>query len=129
MHVMHHGSMNHTGQIEHDINNHYNSRVMFPNAASEVRKVDPDYVEEQHQTLFTDGYPFLLISQVSSLTVGKWSLNLLYKSSLFICHLLLSGIVGCSKQASRGTDTYESFQTQVLIFPCLLVCCCNYIIS
>lgn len=37
---------------------------MFPNAASEVRKVDPDYVKGQHDTLFTDGYPFLLASQV-----------------------------------------------------------------
>jgi len=38
---------------------------MFPNAASEVRPVDPDYVKGQHQTTFTDGYPFLLASQVT----------------------------------------------------------------
>jgi len=37
---------------------------MFPNAASEVRRVDPDYVKGQHDTLFTDGYPFLVASQV-----------------------------------------------------------------
>lgn len=35
------------------------------NTASEVRKVDPDYVEGTQQTLFTDGYPFLLASQDS----------------------------------------------------------------
>ncbi|XP_017408165.1 uncharacterized protein LOC108321040 isoform X2 [Vigna angularis] len=35
------------------------------NSASEVRKVDPDYVKGQHDTLFTDGYPFLLASQES----------------------------------------------------------------
>ncbi|KAK7412976.1 hypothetical protein VNO78_04777 [Psophocarpus tetragonolobus] len=35
------------------------------NTASEVRTVDPDYVKGQHQTLFTDGYPFLLASQES----------------------------------------------------------------
>jgi hypothetical protein len=44
---------------------------IYLNAASEVRKVDPDYVEEQHQTFFSDGYPFLLVSQVSSVAVGK----------------------------------------------------------
>jgi hypothetical protein len=38
---------------------------MFPNAATEVRKVDPDYVVGQQQTFFSDGYPFLLASQVS----------------------------------------------------------------
>lgn len=35
------------------------------NTASEVRKVDPDYVKGQHQTFFSDGYPFLLVSQDS----------------------------------------------------------------
>ncbi|KAG5011876.1 hypothetical protein AAZX31_09G049100 [Glycine max] len=35
------------------------------NSASEVRPVDPDYVKGQHQTTFTDGYPFLLASQES----------------------------------------------------------------
>ncbi|ESW10850.1 hypothetical protein PHAVU_009G243200 [Phaseolus vulgaris] len=35
------------------------------NTASEVRQVDPDYVKGQHDTLFTDGYPFLLASQES----------------------------------------------------------------
>jgi len=38
---------------------------MFPNEASEVRQVDPNYVEGQHRTYFSDGYPFLLLSQVS----------------------------------------------------------------
>ncbi|AES65113.2 Mo-molybdopterin cofactor sulfurase [Medicago truncatula] len=51
--------------IMHDINNYDNSRVIYLNAASEVRKVDPDYVEGQQQTFFTDGYPFLLVSQES----------------------------------------------------------------
>ncbi|XP_061366061.1 uncharacterized protein LOC133309291 [Gastrolobium bilobum] len=35
------------------------------NTASEVRQVDPDYVGGHHKTLFSDGYPFLLISQDS----------------------------------------------------------------
>ncbi|ESW10851.1 hypothetical protein PHAVU_009G243300 [Phaseolus vulgaris] len=35
------------------------------NAASEVRQVDPDYVGGQHRTYFSDGYPFLLLSQES----------------------------------------------------------------
>ncbi|KAK7303852.1 hypothetical protein RJT34_14769 [Clitoria ternatea] len=35
------------------------------NTASEVRQVDPEYVKGQHQTLFTDGYQFLLASQES----------------------------------------------------------------
>ncbi|WJX23853.1 hypothetical protein P8452_13036 [Trifolium repens] len=35
------------------------------NTATEVRKVDPDYVEGQQQTFFSDGYPFLLASQES----------------------------------------------------------------
>ncbi|AES65110.2 putative molybdenum cofactor sulfurtransferase [Medicago truncatula] len=35
------------------------------NTASEVRKVDPDYVEGQYQTFFSDGYPFLIASQES----------------------------------------------------------------
>lgn len=47
------------------------SKLVRFNTASEVRKVDPDYVEEQHQTLFTDGYPFLLISQESLDAVNK----------------------------------------------------------
>ncbi|MCI25438.1 MOSC domain-containing protein 2 mitochondrial-like, partial [Trifolium medium] len=44
---------------------------MFPNAATEVRKVDPDYVQEQHQTFFSDGYPFLLVSQESLDALNK----------------------------------------------------------
>ncbi|KAG4990554.1 hypothetical protein JHK87_024011 [Glycine soja] len=35
------------------------------NSASEVRQVDPDYVRGQHRTYFSDGYPFLLLSQES----------------------------------------------------------------
>lgn len=35
------------------------------NTATEVRKVDPDYVVGQQQTFFSDGYPFLLASQES----------------------------------------------------------------
>ncbi|XP_047170582.1 mitochondrial amidoxime-reducing component 1-like isoform X1 [Vigna umbellata] len=38
---------------------------MFPNEASEVRGVDPNYVGGQHRTYFSDGYPFLLLSQES----------------------------------------------------------------
>ena len=117
---MHNGSMK-CSRAVHDINNHDNSRIMFPNTASEVRKVDPDYVEGHYQTFFSDGYPFLIASQVSPVAVGKQSRNYLYKSLLFICHLLLSGIIGCTKRASRGTDTYESFQTQVLIFSRLFI--------
>ncbi|XP_029126434.1 mitochondrial amidoxime-reducing component 1-like [Cajanus cajan] len=41
------------------------------NTASEVRQVDPDYVKGQHQTLFTDGYPFLLTSQESLDALNK----------------------------------------------------------
>ncbi|KAG5006079.1 hypothetical protein JHK85_024621 [Glycine max] len=37
------------------------------NSASEVRPVDPDYVKGQHQTTFTDGYPFLLASQIPTI--------------------------------------------------------------
>jgi hypothetical protein len=117
---MHNGSMNRR-HVVHDINNHDNSQIMFPIAASEVRKVDPDYVEGPHQTFFSDGYPYLIASQVSPVAVGKQSQNYLYKSLLFTCHLLLSGIIGCTKRASRGTNTYESFQTQVLMFSCLCV--------
>jgi hypothetical protein len=67
----------------HDKNNHVNSRVIFPNAATEVRKVDPDYVEGQQQTFFSDGYPFLLASQVSQVAVGKSSLNLIIQVFTF----------------------------------------------
>ena len=115
---MHNGSMN-RGHIVHDINSHVNSGVMFTNAASEVRNVDPDYVEGPQQTFFSDGYPFLLSSQVRPVAVEKQVEIYLFKSLLFTLHLLLSGILGCTKQASRGTDTYESFQTQVSICSCL----------
>jgi len=70
-------------RVVHDINNHDNSRIMFPNAASEIRKVDPDYVEGQYQTFFSDGYPFLITSQVSPVAAGKQSQNYIYKSLLF----------------------------------------------
>lgn len=40
------------------------SRLVRFNTASEVRHVDPDYVRG-HQTMFSDGYPFLLASQES----------------------------------------------------------------
>ncbi|KAE9591077.1 putative molybdenum cofactor sulfurtransferase [Lupinus albus] len=40
------------------------SRLVRFNTASEVRPVDPDYVKE-HQIMFSDGYPFLVISQES----------------------------------------------------------------
>ena len=36
---------------------------MFPNTDTQVRPVDPHYVKG-HLTLFSDGYPFLLASQV-----------------------------------------------------------------
>lgn len=49
----------------------YHEPLVFPNAASEVRNVDPDYVQGTQQTLFTDGYPFLLASQVSPVAFGK----------------------------------------------------------
>lgn len=38
---------------------------MYPNADSEVRPVDTSYAKGQHNTTFTDGYPFLLASQVT----------------------------------------------------------------
>ncbi|XP_058760475.1 uncharacterized protein LOC131633810 [Vicia villosa] len=41
------------------------------NTVSEVRNVDPDYVEGQHMTLFSDGYPFLLVSQDSLDALNK----------------------------------------------------------
>jgi hypothetical protein len=71
------------GRNMHGMNNHVNSRVMFPNAATEVRKVDPDYVEGQQQTFFSDGYPFLLASQVSQVVVRKSSLNLIERVFTF----------------------------------------------
>ncbi|KAK7329377.1 hypothetical protein VNO77_23539 [Canavalia gladiata] len=41
------------------------------NTASEVRPVDPDYVGENHLTYFSDGYPFLLLSQESLDALNK----------------------------------------------------------
>ncbi|RDX99184.1 Mitochondrial amidoxime-reducing component 1, partial [Mucuna pruriens] len=41
------------------------------NTASEVRQVDPDYVGGQHRTYFSDGYPFLLLSQESLDALNK----------------------------------------------------------
>ncbi|XP_027354399.1 mitochondrial amidoxime reducing component 2-like isoform X2 [Abrus precatorius] len=40
-------------------------RLVRFNTASETRPVDPDYAKGQQQTLFTDGYQFLLASQES----------------------------------------------------------------
>ncbi|XP_027354376.1 mitochondrial amidoxime reducing component 2-like [Abrus precatorius] len=41
------------------------------NSASEVRQVDPDYAGRHHQTHFSDGYPFLLLSQGSLDALNK----------------------------------------------------------
>ncbi|CAI8590026.1 unnamed protein product [Vicia faba] len=47
------------------------SKLIRFNTASEIRKVDPDYVEGQQMTLFSDGYPFLLLSQESLDALNK----------------------------------------------------------
>ncbi|CAL5184451.1 unnamed protein product [Lathyrus oleraceus] len=47
------------------------SKLVRFNTASEVRNVDPDYVEGQQQTFFSDGYPFLLLSQESLDALNK----------------------------------------------------------
>ncbi|CAJ1975946.1 unnamed protein product [Sphenostylis stenocarpa] len=41
------------------------------NTDSEVRQVDPDYVGGQHRTYFSDGYPFLLLSQESLVALNE----------------------------------------------------------
>ncbi|CAK8531781.1 unnamed protein product [Lathyrus sativus] len=47
------------------------SKLIRFNTASEIRRVDPDYVEGQQMTLFSDGFPFLLLSQESLDALNK----------------------------------------------------------
>ncbi|XP_058723421.1 uncharacterized protein LOC131595154 [Vicia villosa] len=47
------------------------SKLVRFNTASEVRNVDPNYVEGQQQIFFSDGYPFLIASQESLDALNK----------------------------------------------------------
>ncbi|XP_058723425.1 uncharacterized protein LOC131595156 isoform X2 [Vicia villosa] len=47
-------------------------RLVRFNTASEVRNVDPPYVEGQQRIFFSDGYPFLLASQESLDALNKF---------------------------------------------------------
>ncbi|CAI8590027.1 unnamed protein product [Vicia faba] len=47
------------------------SKLVRFNTASGVRNVDPGYVEGQQQIFFSDGYPFLLLSQESLDALNK----------------------------------------------------------
>lgn len=39
--------------------------ITFPNADSQVRLADPDYYDGKKKVMFSDGYQYLIASQVS----------------------------------------------------------------
>lgn len=103
---------------------------MFPNAASEVRQVDPDYVDGQYETLFSDGYPFLLISQVSKVAVGKWKSKFTYINlySVFVIYDFQESLDALNELVEEPIPM-NRFRPKYWFFHVFLYTVCTYIIS
>lgn len=60
----------------------HSSKIVLKNAESEARAVDPDYAKG-HNVMFSDGFPFLLLSQVSQVEKLKSKFFFVFDESLF----------------------------------------------